>query len=261
MPRVILIDPDRTALAALQAALGQAGFSDVLAVTSGSFALTMLERNRPDLIVSRVGVPDIDGYELCAIVRKDPLMTGVLFLLLASPGDEAAATMLEDKPDQTLAGDLPLTAIVSEVATLLGRGKAGPVPIQEPIAPAAQPDGAHGLRGSLTVMELPDITQAIALGGKTGQLVVTLSAGRGSVFFDRGRVVHSEFFGLIGETAFQALLVAAHGETNGSFAFNPLDAAAASGVKTIHRDLKQLLLSAAAGIDEGRADAAVAPIA
>jgi hypothetical protein len=26
MPRVILIDPDRTALAALQAALGQAGF-------------------------------------------------------------------------------------------------------------------------------------------------------------------------------------------------------------------------------------------
>jgi DNA-binding response OmpR family regulator len=262
MPRVILIDPDRTALAALQAALGQAGFSDVLAVTSGSFALTMLERNRPDLIVSRVGVPDIDGYELCSIVRKDPSMTGVLFLLLASPGDEAAATMLEDKPDQTLAGDLPLTAIVSEVATLLGRGKAAPVvPTQEPIAPAAQPDGAHGLRGSLTVMELPDISQAIALGGKTGQLVVTLSAGRGAVFFDRGRVVHSEFFGLIGETAFQALLVAAHGEANGSFAFNPLDAAAANGVKTIHRDLKQLLLSAAAGIDEGREDAAVAPIA
>jgi CheY-like chemotaxis protein len=261
MPRVILIDPDRTALAALQAALGQAGFSDVLAVTSGSFALTMLERNRPDLIVSRVGVPDIDGYELCSIVRKDPLMTGVLFLLLASPGDEAAATMLEDKPDQTLAGDLPLTAIVSEVATLLGRGKAAPVPTQEPIAPAAQPEGAHGLRGSLTVMELPDITQAIALGGKTGQLVVTLSSGRGSVFFDRGRVVHSEFFGLIGETAFQALLVSAHGEANGSFAFNPQDAAAANGVKTIHRDLKQLLLSAAAGIDEGRADAAVAPIA
>jgi len=126
MPRVMLIDPDRTTLAALQGALGQAGVSDVLAVTSGSFALTMLERNRPDLIVSRVGVPDIDGYELCSIVRKDPLMGGVLFLLLASPGDEAAGTMLEDKPDQTLAGDLPLTTIVSEVTALLGRGKTPP---------------------------------------------------------------------------------------------------------------------------------------
>src|SRR6267142_6477942 len=127
MPRVLLIDPDREALAAMQAALGRAGFDDVPAVTSGSFALTMLERNRPELIVSRVGVPDIDGYELCSIVRKDPLMTGVLFLLLASPGDEAAATMPEDKPDQTLAGDLPLSAIVSEVANLLARGKAAPV--------------------------------------------------------------------------------------------------------------------------------------
>ena len=195
MPRVILIDPDRAALTAMQAALGQAGISDILAVTSGSFALTMLERNRPDLIVSRVGVPDIDGYELCSIVRKDPLMTGVLFLLLASPGDEAAASMLEDKPDQTLAGDLPLTAIVSEVANLLGRGAAAPVPTPAPPPPGPQPDGAHGLRGSLAVMELPDITQAIALGAKTGQLVVTLSSGRGSVFFDRGRVVHAEFFG------------------------------------------------------------------
>ncbi|PYN36189.1 MAG: hypothetical protein DME01_09380 [Candidatus Rokuibacteriota bacterium] len=260
MPRVILIDPDRAALTAMQAALGQAGISDILAVTSGSFALTMLERNRPDLIVSRVGVPDIDGYELCSIVRKDPLMTGVLFLLLASPGDEAAASMLEDKPDQTLAGDLPLTAIVSEVANLLGRGTAAPVPTPAPPPPGPQPDGAHGLRGSLAVMELPDITQAIALGAKTGQLVVTLSSGRGSVFFDRGRVVHAEFFGLIGETAFAALLVAAHGEANGNFAFNQLEAEAANAVKTIHRDLKQLLLSAAAEIDEGRADTAVAPI-
>ena len=260
MPRVIVIDPDRTALAAMQAALAQGGFNDVLAVTSGSFALTMLERNRPDLIVSRVGVPDIDGYELCSIVRKDPLMTGVLFLLLASPGDEAAATMLEDKPDQTLAGDLPLTAVVSEVANLLGLGPQAPVAASEPTAPAGQPDGTHGLRGSLAVMELPDITQAIALGGKTGQLVVLLPSGRGAVFFDRGRVVHAEFFGLIGETAFAALLVAAHGEANGNFAFNPLEAAAVNGAKTIHRDLKQLLLSAAAEIDEGRADAAVAPI-
>jgi CheY-like chemotaxis protein len=260
MPRIMLIDSDRTALASLQGALGQAGESDVLAVTSGSFALTMLERNRPDLIVSRVGVPDIDGYELCSIVRKDPLMTGVLFLLLASPGDEAAGTMLEDKPDQTLAGDLPLATIVSEVTALLARGKTPPAAPAEPAAPPATPDGSHGLRGSLTVMELPDITQAIALGGKTGQLVVTLSAGRGSVFFDHGRIVHAEFFGLIGETAFQALLVAAHGEANGSFAFNPLETSAAGGVKTIHRDLKQLLLSAAAEIDEGRGDAAVAPI-
>src|SRR5437879_12949295 len=116
MPRVILIDPDRAALTAMQAVLGQAGISDILAVTSGSFALTMLERNRPDLIVSRVGVPDIDGYELCSIVRKDPSTKGVLFLLLASPGDDAPPATLEEKPDQMLAGALPIAATVPDPA-------------------------------------------------------------------------------------------------------------------------------------------------
>ena len=259
MPRVLLIDPDRNALGVLQAALGQAGFKETAAVTSGSFALTMLERNRPDLIVSRVRVPDIDGYELCSIVRKDPSMTGVLFLLLASPGDEAPEAMLEEKPDQTLAGDLPLSAIVAEVRGLLGsRRRTAPEP------PAAPVEVTPGLNGSLGVMDLPEIAKAVALGSKTGELLVTLPSGRGVIVFDHGRIVHAEFFGLIGETAFAALMVAAHGaafgEAHGSFVFHQLENGATNGTKTIHCDLKQLLLSAAAEMDEGRAGAATAPL-
>src|SRR5256885_9880225 len=178
MSRVLLIDPDRGTLAALRAALGQAGFGDVSAVTSGSVALTMLERNRPDLIVSRVGVPDIDGYELCSIVRKDPSMTGVLFLLLASPGDEAPEAMLEEKPDQTLAGDLPLSAIVAEVRGLLGSRRR---PAPEP--PAAPVEVTPGLNGSLGAKDPPGIAQAVALGSKTGELLVTLPSGRGVIVF------------------------------------------------------------------------------
>jgi len=267
MPRVLLIDPDRNALGALQAALGQADFKEIAAVTSGSFALTMLERNRPDLIVSRVRVPDIDGYELCSIVRKDPSMKGVLVLLLASPGDDAPAATLEEKPDQILAGDLPIAAIVSEAARLL-QGTPEPVTRPQP-APPARPQpappaaglegGSNGLRGSLGVMALPDIAQAIALGHKTGQLLVTLPSGRGVIVFDRGRVVHAKFFGLIGETAFAALVVAADGDAHGSFVFNPLETGPDKAGRTINRDLRQLLLSAESGFDDVRADAAVAP--
>jgi CheY-like chemotaxis protein len=264
--RVLLVDPDRAGLAALQAALGAAGFRDVSTVTSASFALTMLERNRPDLIVSRVAVPDIDGYELCSIVRNDPSMTGVLFLLLASPGDEAPEAMLEEKPDQTLAGDLPLSAIVAEVAGLLGIRRETVTPPTAAASPAAAPplEVTPGMNGSLGVMQLPDIAQAVALGGKTGELLITLPSGRGAIVFDHGQVVHAEFFGLIGETAFATLLVAAHGaargEAHGSFVFRQLENGAASGTKTIHCDLKQLLLNAAAELDEGRAGAATAPL-
>ena len=266
MSRVLLVDPDRAGLAALQAALGAAGFRDVSTVTSASFALTMLERNRPDLIVSRAAVPDIDGYELCSIVRNDPSMAGVLFLLLASPGDEAPEAMLEEKPDQTLAGDLPLSAIVAEVAGLLGtRRKTAPPPTATASPAAAAPlEVTPGMNGSLGVMQLPDIAQAVALGGKTGELLITLPSGRGAIVFDHGQVVHAEFFGLIGETAFATLLVAAHGaargDAHGSFVFRQLENGAASGTKTIHCDLKQLLLNAAAELDEGRAGTATAPL-
>jgi CheY-like chemotaxis protein len=264
--RVLLVDPDRSGLAALQAALGAAGFRDVSTVTSASFALTMLERNRPDLIVSRAAVPDIDGYELCSIVRNDPSMAGVLFLLLASPGDEAPEAMLEEKPDQTLAGDLPLSAIVAEVARLLGIRRETAPPPTPAASPAAAPplEVTPGMNGSLGVMQLPDIAQAVALGGKTGELLITLPSGRGAIVFDHGQVVHAEFFGLIGETAFATMLVAAHGaargEAHGSFVFRQLENGAANGTKTIHCDLKQLLRNAAAELDEGRTGAATAPL-
>jgi CheY-like chemotaxis protein len=278
MPRILLIDPDRSALAVLQAALRRAGVHDVAAATSGSFALTTLERNRPDLVVSRVAVPDIDGYELCSIIRKDPSMTGVRFLLLAGPHDDEPDTRTEEKPDQLMAGDVPVAAIVTEATRLL-RATAPPLAAPPPASPAppappppkaptvtpatpaaaASSEQAGSLRGSLGVMDLPDITQAIALGNKTGHLMVTLSSGRGVIVFDRGRVVHAEFFGLIGEIAFAALLAVTHGEGHGSFSFNPSEPGTTSATRTIHRDLKQLLLSVAAEMDEGRPGTAVAP--
>ena len=250
MPRLLLIDPDRDGLDALHAALRRAGFDDVATVTSGAFALTTLERNRPDVIVSRAGVPDIDGYELCAIVRNDPSMTGVLFLLLEGPGDHAPEPRHEDKPDQVLAGDLPLATIVSAVAVLLQRDDATEAD-EAQVEPAAP--------GAFELMKLAEAMQEIVVGQQTGHLVLTLRSGRGVIVFERGKVVHAEFFGLIGETAFAALLVAAHGEAQGTFAFEALTALPANAMRTIDRDLKQLLMSAAIGIDEGRTGAAVAP--
>ena len=124
-----------------------------------------------------------------------------------------------------------------------------------PAAPAEEPAPP----GAFELMKLAEAMQEIVVGQKTGHLVLTLRSGRGVIVFERGKVVHAEFFGLIGETAFAALLVAAHGEAQGTFAFEALTALSANAMRTINCDLKQLLMSAAIGIDEGRTGAAVAP--
>ncbi len=252
MARLLLIDPDRGTVAALQKALAVAGLTDVSAVISGSFALTMLERDRPDLIVSRARIPDIDGYELCGIVRSDPEFTGILFVVLADAEDEVPAGAFEEGgADRILVGAFSPETIVTEVRSLLA-ARTIPESEPEPVPVAAAPEG---LRGSLDVMDLAEVAQAIALGGKTGHLVLALASGEGTVVFDRGRIVHAEFGQLVGEPAFTALVVTSHRAPGGTFFFNPMEAAT-SFQRTIERSVESLLLSTAAGIDEGRADTA-----
>jgi len=84
MPKVLLIDGDPGCSEPIRKALRGAGYEVELA-TSGSFTLTMLEWDRPDLIVSKAELVDMDGYELCSIIRSDPKTKDLPFLLLAGP--------------------------------------------------------------------------------------------------------------------------------------------------------------------------------
>jgi CheY-like chemotaxis protein len=314
MPNVLLIDLARADVAALHTALNQAGHR-VTAVGTGLFALTMVERDRPDVIVSRARVSDIDGYELCAILRSDPTTRSVPFLLLAGPdgGDPDAARRVG--ATRMVPGDASVETIVSEVGALLGAGvetaviggppgavvfddgpdaaapSVGDEPDSavivegtadfaraaatfEPLRPAElasfdppEPPPTRGLsagptlRGSLDVMDLTDLTQAMGHGGKTGHLTVRMPDGDGVIVFEEGRVVHAEYDNLFGEAAFAALVSATH-HSSGEFCFTPLDRYSAIAPRTIQRTVEQLLLSIAAEIDEGRTGArAIAPTA
>lgn len=246
MARVLLIDPDRAARVALEQALERAGITDVSGVTSGSFALTMLERERPDVVVCRARMPDIDGWELCEIARNDPALSDVRFVVLAAAGDEAPVGAVR-AADRVLAGEPDPDEVVAEVRSLLADLAAS-----RPAPPAEPADDGRGLGGSLAVMDLAEVAQAIGLGAKTGELVVTVGGDEGTLVFDHGRLVHAEFKRLRGEPAFAALIAAAHRQ-RGWFRFHPQERAVPRGGRTIERSLESLLLSVAADIDEGRA--------
>jgi hypothetical protein len=105
-------------------------------------------------------------------------------------------------------------------------------------------------QGSLEVMDLAELTQAIGQGGKSGRLILALGRGSGLIVFDAGRIVHAEFRSTVGEEAFAALLAAAHGEGGGRFCFVPATGGAPARPRTIDKSVEQLLLSTATAIDE-----------
>src|SRR4030095_9243404 len=79
-------------------------------------------------------------------------------------------------------------------------------------------------------------------------------AGPGTLEFEGGQLVHAEFGGESGETAFTDLVWSSQAEGGGAFCFTPMPREQVGKLpRTIHRSVDRLLLRIAAGIDEGRA--------
>ena len=273
-PRVLIVDADPNKLSVLKAALEHAAYH-VTSATSASFALTTLERDRPDLIVSGNRTEDMDGVEFCSIIRSDPATHDIPFLLLSGPKRPTPWAVAQAGVDMLLAGDFVVSAVLDRISKLLrhvevkkhpGAPASPPVtaPVSAPLPPKAAPSRADAaertLEGSFGVLDLAEVTQAIALGGKTGQLSLHLAAGEGSLLFESGRVVHAEFGGRTGESAFAAMIASAQFDPAGTFRFKPeAELAAGSSPRTIQKSVDQLLLSVASEIDEGQAAAGMPP--
>ncbi len=82
-PLILCVDdePDITELVHFH--LTRAGF-DVETVANGREALLAVGRRRPDLILLDLMLPDIDGFGVCEILRRDPATVDIPVLLLTA---------------------------------------------------------------------------------------------------------------------------------------------------------------------------------
>ncbi|MSU61002.1 MAG: hybrid sensor histidine kinase/response regulator [Pedosphaera sp.] len=89
-PRILAVDDQRDSLRLLQIRLQNAGL-ECLPCLSGASALDVLSRERVDLIITDVMMPEMDGFELCKRIKADPRLADVPVLFLT------ANTEMEDK--------------------------------------------------------------------------------------------------------------------------------------------------------------------
>ena len=66
--RVLLVDDDRDTLEMLEAVLSKCD-AEVVTVASAAEALREIERRRPDVLVSDIGMPETDGYDFIKQLR------------------------------------------------------------------------------------------------------------------------------------------------------------------------------------------------
>ncbi len=94
---ILIVDDDCTERKLLGATLGAEGYNTVEA-GDGLEALSVLEKEPIDLVISDVLMPNMDGYRLCAEVRRSTHCETVPFIFYTSTytetSDEKLAILL-----------------------------------------------------------------------------------------------------------------------------------------------------------------------
>src|SRR4051812_21504676 len=86
---ILLVTRDSLRIDMLQPTLADAGFT-VLIARDGQQAITLVREQHPDLLVIERQLPDIDGFELCRLLRA---RTPVPIMLIAN--NAPAAEMID----------------------------------------------------------------------------------------------------------------------------------------------------------------------
>ncbi|HEY0968446.1 MAG TPA: response regulator [Opitutaceae bacterium] len=84
MPLTVLsVDDERDVTDLVHFHLKRAGFN-VLTAANGRQALSLIESRRPDLVLLDLMLPDIDGFGVCEILRRQPETATVPIIIVTA---------------------------------------------------------------------------------------------------------------------------------------------------------------------------------
>jgi CheY-like chemotaxis protein/predicted regulator of Ras-like GTPase activity (Roadblock/LC7/MglB family) len=120
MPKVLVVDDSLSVRKVVEKALEGRGLQ-VLAAASGSEAIEMLERDRPDVVICDVVLPDKDGYQICQYVRSHAAIGATPVLLISGiDNGTVQARAAEVRSDEVLFKPFGVDDLVRKIDRLLG---------------------------------------------------------------------------------------------------------------------------------------------
>jgi two-component system KDP operon response regulator KdpE len=128
--RILVVDDEPNILGTLAPLLRSRGY-EVFTAMSGRAAIDSVDRDKPDLIVLDLGLPDIDGVELCGQMR---LISNAAILILSARGAENdKVRALDVGADDYVTKPFGAEELLARIRAGLRRADA-PSPASEPIA-------------------------------------------------------------------------------------------------------------------------------
>src|SRR5690349_5352722 len=86
-PKILVVDDEPDALELIGFNLKGAGY-EVITAEDGSSALRKARAQRPALILLGLMIPEVDGLEVCKILRRDPETSGTPIIMVTAKAGE-----------------------------------------------------------------------------------------------------------------------------------------------------------------------------
>ncbi len=84
---ILLVDDEEAILFSLQRILELSGNYEIISAHNGKDALLKIRRTVPDMIISDIHMPEMDGIELCKRIREKEVTNNIPFIFLTAKSD------------------------------------------------------------------------------------------------------------------------------------------------------------------------------
>ncbi|MDP9323279.1 MAG: response regulator transcription factor [Acidobacteriota bacterium] len=127
--RILIVDDEPNIIGTVAPLLRARGY-EVFSAMSGRAALEAVDREKPDLIVLDLGLPDIDGVEVCRQVRRTLSVPILVLSARGAEGDKVSA--LDAGADDYVTKPFGADELLARIRATLRRVET-PSPPSEPI--------------------------------------------------------------------------------------------------------------------------------
>lgn len=120
---VLLVEDEASIAEPFASALERSGFRTTVART-GAQALALAHKVEPDVVLLDLALPDIDGRDVCRMLRRDSTVPIIMITASGTVTDRVVG--LELGADDYVVKPFSITEVIARIRSVLRRGRADP---------------------------------------------------------------------------------------------------------------------------------------
>jgi two-component system alkaline phosphatase synthesis response regulator PhoP len=120
---ILIVDDEEYIVTSLEYVMKSAGF-DVVVAYDGDEAIAKVTATVPDLLITDIMMPKLNGFDLCEKIRANPLWTSIRIIILTAKGrDSEREKGLSLGADDYMTKPFSTRELLKRVKELLGENE------------------------------------------------------------------------------------------------------------------------------------------